>query len=121
MYRMVKLIILSILQSALLCGGQVMLKLGVAIMDRSHGWKHFFIHSLLTNRYLLGCGLLMTSAGLLWMYILRHFHFSHAYPLSSLSFVFGMLAAMWVFHETVDWRQWIGLILILVGCYFIAK
>ena len=35
------------------------------------------------------------------MYILRHYPFSQAYPLSSLAYVFGMVAAMWIFHEQV--------------------
>ncbi len=98
-----------------------MLKLGVAAMDKNQPFKDFLYHSLLTNWWLLGCGLMMTSAGLLWMYILRHFPLSNAYPLTAISFVFGMLAAMWVFNETVDIRQWIGVICILIGCFLVAK
>lgn len=118
---MPQLILLSILQSALLCAGQVMLKLAVLQMDKTQSAWQFFVHSLLTNWWLLGCGIAMGGAGLLWMYILRHSPFSHAYPLTALSFVFGMLAAMLVFHESVDWLQWLGLVLILAGCWFVAK
>lgn len=98
-----------------------MLKLAVLQMDKTQSAWQFFVHSLLTNWWLLGCGIAMGGAGLLWMYILRHFPFSHAYPLTALSFVFGMLAAMLVFHESVDWLQWLGLVLILAGCWFVAK
>lgn len=118
---MYRLILLSIFQSALLCGGQVMLKLGVAQMDKTQTWQVFLRESLLTNWWLLGCGILFTSAGLLWMYILRHFAFSQAYPLTALSFVFGMLAALWFFHEPVDWRQWAGVACILIGCYLVTR
>lgn len=118
---MLRLIILSVLQSMLLCGGQLMLKLAVAQMDKSLSAWSFFVHSLLLNWWLLGCGILMTGAGLLWMYILRHFPFSSAYPLTALSFVFGTIAAMLFLHESVDAYHWLGLILILLGCYFVAK
>lgn len=90
-------------------------------MDKSSGWKDFIFHSVLTNWWLLGCGVTMTSAGLLWMYILRHFQFSNAYPLTALSFIFGMLAAMWVFKEPVDVKQWLGILFILLGCYLVTK
>lgn len=118
---MLRLIILSVLQSLLLCGGQLMLKLAVAQMDKSLSAWSFFVHSLLLNWWLLGCGILMTGAGLLWMYILRHFPFSSAYPLTALSFVFGTIAAMLFLHESVDACHWLGLLLILLGCYFVAK
>ncbi len=118
---MFRLIIFSIIQSALLCIGQVLLKIGVMHMDRSLGWKDFILHSILTNWWLLGCGVTMTSTGLTWMYILRHFKFSYAYPLTALSFVFGMWAAMWVFKEQVNGWQWLGILLILLGCYLVTK
>lgn len=118
---MLKLVLLSILQSALLCGGQVMLKLAVLSMDKTQSKWDFFVHSLFLNWQLACCGVLFTGAGLLWMYILRHFPLSNAYPLTALSFVFGMLAAMWVFHESINYWQWAGIALILVGCYFLTK
>lgn len=118
---MFRLVLLSVLQSALLCTGQVMLKLGVAGMQRGAGLKTFFVESLLTNWWLLRCGIAMGSAGLLWMYILRHFPFSNAYPLTALSFVFGLLAAGWIFHEQIHLSQWIGVLCILVGCYLVVR
>jgi undecaprenyl phosphate-alpha-L-ara4N flippase subunit ArnE len=44
-----------------------------------------------------------------------------AYPLVSLSYVFGMIAAMVFFNEPVNLTKWIGVLLIMLGCYFIAK
>jgi undecaprenyl phosphate-alpha-L-ara4N flippase subunit ArnE len=55
------------------------------------------------------------------MYIIRHYPLSAAYPLVSLSFAFGMIAAIIFFHEHVDLTKWIGLILIVAGCYLISK
>lgn len=118
---MYRLIFISLCQSALLCGGQVMLKLAVTHMNRSCGWWQFFTQCILQNWWLMVCGILMTVAALLWMYILKHFDFSIAYPLSAMAFVFGALAGILVFHETINWYQWIGIVVILFGCFLVAS
>lgn len=118
---MLRLILLSIVQCLLLCGGQVMLKLAVQRMAKPALTAEFIVKSILPNWQLALCGAFFVSAGLLWMYILRHFQFSIAYPLTSLSFIFGMLAAMWIFSESVEWLQWVGVVFIVLGCFFVVK
>ena len=44
-----------------------------------------------------------------------------AYPMVSLSYVLGMVAAIVVFREEVSPTQWLGVLLIMAGCYLIAK
>lgn len=39
----------------------------------------------------------------------------------SLSYVFGLLAAMLFFHEQVGAAKWMGVALIVAGCCLIAK
>ena len=34
---------------------------------------------------------------------------------------YSVIAAMLVFHETINWNQWLGIVLIMAGCFFIAK
>ena len=53
--------------------------------------------------------------------IAKKYPFSMAYPLASMSYVFGMLAAIFIFHEDVPLTRWLGVVLIMGGCYFIAK
>ena len=115
-----KIIPYAILQSALLCGGQVFLKFALTRMP-TFGWNKDFWWSLLTNWQFAVCGLLFALASLLWMYIVKYFPFSMAYPMVSLGFVFGMLAAIFFFHEEVSMIKWIGVICIIVGCFLIAK
>ena len=114
------LLLLAIIQSLLLAGGQVFLKLALSRMD-PFGWNWGFWGSLLTNWHFALCGLLYGAGTLLWFYIIKHFPFSMAYPLVSLSYVFGMIAAMIIFHEEVSVTKWAGVLLIMAGCYFIAK
>ena len=115
-----KLLSLSIIQSALLAGGQVFLKFAMMRMP-SFGWTRQFWGNLLVNWQFAACGLFFALGSLLWMYIIKNFPFSMAYPMVSLSYVFGMLAAIIFFHEDVSVTRWIGVLLIMGGCVLIAK
>ena len=75
-----------------------------------------YLRAMLLNWRLALCGVSFTAAGLLWAYIMKHYPLSVAYPLVSLSYVFGMIAAVVIFHETVDWTKWLGVLLIIIGC-----
>lgn len=115
-----KIILLSIVQCLFLSAGQVLLKFAVNRMDAFRfSWP--FFRSLLVNWYLPASGLCMTAATLLWLYILRHFDFSVAYPMTGLSYVFGMLAAVYLFHETASPARWAGVFLIMTGVTLIAR
>lgn len=115
-----KLIPLAILQSCLLSGGQVFLKFALDNLP-SFAWTRHFAWSVLSNWQFAMTGLCYGSASLLWMYIIKNFPFSLAYPMISLSYIFGMLAAVFVFHEDVPAIRWVGVLLIMTGCCLIAK
>jgi len=111
---------LAVVQSLLLAVGQVLLKFALARMEpfamTLSFWKSVFV-----NWQFAACGLCYGAGSLLWFYILKHFPFSMAYPMVSLSYVFGMIAAVVFFHEPVSITKWLGVLLIMAGCYFIAK
>lgn len=114
------LLVLAVIQSLLLTGGQVLLKFALGRMlpfaMTLDFWKSVFM-----NWQFAACGLCYGAGSLLWFYIVKNYPFSMAYPLVSLSYVFGMIAAIVFFHETVDVWKWIGVLLIMAGCYFIAR
>ncbi len=113
-----RLMILATLQSLMLCGGQVFLKLALTTMP-PFGWNKTFWTSALTNWQFATCGILFGGASLLWMYMLKHFPLSTVYPLVSLSYVFGMLAAIVVLHEEVTLLKWTGVAFIIIGCILV--
>lgn len=117
---MLKLLSITIAQSIFLCGAQILLKKAMAIMGKfSMTWA--FFSNLMTNWYFITCGITFTIASVLWMYLLKHYPFSVAYPMSSMTYVFGMLSAMLIFHEHIAWTQWLGILLIMGGCVLIAR
>jgi len=115
-----KLIVYSLVQCLLLVGGQVTLKLALRRMT-AFEWSRAFFSAQLTNWWFLACGLFFAAAGLLWIYILKHFPLSQAYPLTALSYVLGMVAALFIFHETISPVRWLGAALIVAGCYLIVR
>ena len=115
-----RLIPLALIQSILLCGAQVMLKFALQRMPRFE-WSREFWCSMLQNWQFAASGIFFVGASLLWMYIIKVFPFSQAYPMVSLSYVFGMVSAIFFFGEEVHAQQWVGVALIIAGCLLIAK
>lgn len=114
------LLVLAIIQSLLLAGGQVFLKFALNRM-LPFAWTFDFWKSVFANWQFAACGLCYGAGSILWFYIIKNFPFSMAYPLVSLSYVFGMIAAIVFFHEPVNMTKWLGVLLIMAGCYFIAR
>lgn len=100
--------------------GQLTLKLALIKMP-PFSWSMRFWGDMLVNWWFLLCGLLFGGASLLWMYILKHFPLSVAYPLASLSYVIAMVFSVVFLHESVAWNRWFGVALIMAGCIFVAK
>ena len=117
---MVKVIVLTIFQCFLLASGQVCFKLAVDKISKFQcSWAYFA--DILTNWWLLASGICLIAATVLWGFILKHFSFSIAYPVTAFAYVFGMLAAIFIFHESVPLTRWIGVGLIIAGVFLIVK
>lgn len=86
-------------------------------IDFKHFWKCLGEYWYLWH----GCWILLVAATILWAYILRHFPFSVAYPLSCISFLFGMIAGHMFLGEQITLNRWIGMGVILIGAFILAK
>ena len=118
--EVIRMGLLVCLQSALLAGGQVLLKIAMNGLPK-FSWSWSYFRSMLTNWWFAAMGLCFGLAGVLWLYILKKYPFSQAYPLTALGYIFGMVAAILVFGEDVPAVRWIGVTLIVAGCFFIMK
>lgn len=113
-------LVLSLIQCVVMTCGQVLLKIALEKMP-SFAWTRRFWFEFFTNWWFLGCGLCFLSGSLLWMYIIKRYPLSVAYPMVSLSFIFALIAAVAVFHENVTPIRWAGAVLIMIGCCLIVK
>lgn len=84
-------------------------------------WSRDFFAKMLVNWQFAACGLFFGAASILWAYIVKTFPLSTAYPMVSLSYIFGMFAAIMFFHEEVSAAKWLGVAFIMTGCFLIAK
>ena len=114
-------IIFVILQALSLAGGQAMFKLFVDKLGEG-GWAYQNLRTTsINNWWVLALMVLFFGASFaLWAYVVKKMDFSQAYPLSSLSFIFGMFLAFFLFQESIPCTRWIGVVLIVVGCVLIS-
>lgn len=117
---MFRLLSLSSIQCVFLVLTQVFLKITTEKVGPFSFSGKFFKELFTTYQFALS-GICVATATGLWMYILKHFPFSQAYPMIGMSYVFGMLASIFIFHETIPATRWIGVGLIIVGLIFVAR
>jgi undecaprenyl phosphate-alpha-L-ara4N flippase subunit ArnE len=114
---MILLILLIILQSV---AAQTLLKISVELFGKfSWTWQYF--KTVFTTWQFAASGLCALAGMLIWMYVLKKYEFSVAYPLLSISYVIGLLSAHFIFHEAVPLTRWIGVVIVMIGVYFIVK
>ncbi|MDR2011301.1 MAG: hypothetical protein LBQ22_12555 [Bacteroidales bacterium] len=117
---MLRLIMLVIGQSILLVAAQTFLKISVKLFgDFSWTWE-FFKNALTTWQFSVS-GICALTSLFTWMYVLRQYDLSLAYPLLSISYVIGLFSAYFILHEAVPYTRWIGVVIIMIGVYFVVK
>lgn len=116
-----KYIIFVVLQALSLAGGQAMFKKFIHQLGDA-GWTYENMKATSGGWWwiLVLMVLFFGMAFTLWAYVLKKMDFSQAYPLSSLSFIFGMFLAFFLFQESIPFTRWIGVVLIVVGCVLIS-
>lgn len=117
---MIKLAGLICLQSVLLVAAQTFLKISVELFGK-FSWTWQFFKTVFTTWQFAASGICALTAMVVWMHTLKNYEFSIAYPLLSISYIIGLLASVFVFHEQVPLTRWIGVAIVMVGVYFIAK
>ncbi len=116
---MFKLIITAVVQSAFLAVAQYFMKLGMdRVVDYSMSWA--FFRSLLN--WQLGLALILYIIGMvIYMFMLKNYELSVIYPLTSISYVFTMLLAMFFLGEAIPFVRWAGVFFVMLGVGMIAR
>jgi len=107
-------------QSLLLVIAQLLLKIALKQFG-TFNWSWNYFKSVLFNPIFFLAGISAVSATLLWMYILKKYDFSLVYPLTSVCYIFGIMASQWILHETIPATRWIGVGIIVIGVFFVVK
>lgn len=117
---MIRLILMVLLQSVLLVLSQFFLKIGVDKIGKFE-WNFASFKNLLFNWQLSLAGVCGLAALAIWITLLKKHDFSLVYPLTSISYILGILLAYFILHEAVPYTRWIGVIIVMIGVFFIVK
>jgi drug/metabolite transporter (DMT)-like permease len=96
---------------------------------RHHGEMHDFSPSALgrafaavaRNSYVIVSTCAMAVSFFSFMKLVAIAPMSFAVPMSAAVFVPETILARVLLKENVDWRRWLGVVLILIGVYFISQ
>ncbi len=78
------------------------------------------LHIFTNPRILIGVGCYGISA-LLWLAALSTLNVSFMYPFMSLAYVITAVVAFVFLKENVALIQWLGILLVMGGCFMIAR
>jgi drug/metabolite transporter (DMT)-like permease len=114
-------IFLIVISTLLLVVNQVLLKLWL-IRKNVKVWplEVKLFKNMLSYEVLFAIISLFIS-GLIWIYLLKKIPLSILYPFVSISYIFGLLAAKYIFSEDIPLQRWLGVILIIVGLIFVSR
>ena len=103
---------------------QLALKIGMEQIGKfSFHWSNLtpvMLKILISPWILLGLIIYIVSVAL-WLMVLSRTPVSIAYPLSSLGYVTSALAAHYLLGENLSFLRVMGIIVILLGVYMVAK
>lgn len=69
--------------------------------------------------YLCGVIIVLGSYAVLWQIALKKIPLNLAYPFRSLSVIYGLAIAFFLFHENVTWQNLLGGLIVLFGLLII--
>ena len=113
--------VMVIISTALLVVNQIAFKFWLTNKQISvwpltlHFFKSLFSIEILISIFSIGI------SGFLWLALLKKIEFSILYPMISVSYVFGLLAAAFIFKENIPLVRWIGLSVIILGIFLVSR
>jgi len=105
-------------------GAQLMLKagtneLGVLTLTRET-WTDTLVQMATQRHFVLGAACYVLSL-FVWILGLSRVPVSVAYPLLSIGYIVNAIAAHYLFGETITVTRWLGVGLIIVGVWLVAR
>jgi len=121
---MIRAIIFTFLFSVITSIGQVLWKIGLNNVGGFYVKEMNVFQNvwriLWSWHIILGFVAFMVATGI-WFYLLSNYKISVIIPISSVSFIFSMIAGKYFFYEHISLYNWFGVVLIIIGVVFIAN
>ncbi len=116
--RAIQMVILSV---GFGVAGQLLLKRGMLLKgDFAQFSLPVILKILFSPDIFLGI-LCYVASLVMWLWILAKMPLSTAYPVGSLSIVFVVLGAHFLFKEAISLIKWMGILLVFAGVYIVGS
>ncbi len=121
--QMLIAIFLTVFTTILIASAQVLWKIGLEkiggfYLPTQNIFANFF--RIAISFYIILGLFLYVIATIVFLFLINKYPISLIVPLSSISFIFTMIAGIIVFKEQVNLTNWAGAIVILIGVYLIT-
>lgn len=107
-----KTILLILLNVVLLTSGQLLWKKG---LTAAGGLSLSNILQVFISPLVAAGLLLYVVATVVWFAVLSKADLSYAYPLQSIAYIVGMIAAWLILKEVIPLNRWVGVLIIMIG------
>ncbi len=120
-----KSILLILVSVCLAVAGQILLKIGMTQVGAIGGssvinWRETLFKIAVVPQVWLGLLFYVISA-ISWLIVLSRVDLSFAYPFAALGYVLVVLVSWVYLKESVSLLRWLGVFIICVGVFFVAK
>jgi drug/metabolite transporter (DMT)-like permease len=116
--------LLVLISVVAMSAGQLLLKKGLLIIGQTpHSLSELgpFLLKAYSNLYVISAVVLTIITALAWILAVSRAELSHIYPFMALSYVVVAIFSLWLFSENVTAIRWLGIALICVGVFFVAR
>ena len=119
-----KLVLLSVFTTFLITSGQVLWKLGLGRIGGfylSEAGIFSNLYRILSQPFMLaGFAVYIIATGF-FMFLLSKYDISLVIPISSISFIFSLIAGACIFHEQISLMRIAGVLIIIAGILMVLK
>jgi len=103
---------------------QLSLKAGtnaIGVLNLSRVELFNTVMQLVLQPYIIGGIVCYVFSVAIWIVALSKLDVSIAYPMLSIGYVLNAFAAWYLFGEVITYQKFIGIIIIIIGVYFVAR
>jgi drug/metabolite transporter (DMT)-like permease len=121
---MIKIVALSVFTTFLITSGQVLWKLGLGRIGGFYLSEFSLFSNLLriVSQPLIIAGFAVYAVATgFFMYLLSKYDISLVIPISSISFIFSLIAGACIFHEQISLMRVAGVFIIIAGILMVLK
>ena len=121
---MFKVVLLSVFTTLLITTGQVLWKIGLQkiggfYMAEKSIVENFF--RIIFNGWIFSGFVVYAIATGFFMWLLSKFEISLVIPISSVAFIYSLMAGYWIFHETISPLRIVGVLCIVFGVFLVVR